>query len=53
MRQLVIDRILQLEQDGADLTDTQFSRPVTTAEVPTLSDQELLALLEGIVCFQG
>lgn len=53
MRQLVINRILQLEQDGADLSDTMFSRPVTAAEVPTLSDQELLELLEGIVCFQG
>jgi uncharacterized protein Smg (DUF494 family) len=53
MRQLVIDRILELEQDGMDLSDLEFFRSVTTAEVPQLTDAELLELLQAMVCFQG
>jgi uncharacterized protein Smg (DUF494 family) len=53
MRQLVIDRILELEQDGIDLSYLEYFRPVTTAEVPQLSDAELLELLQAMVCFEG
>lgn len=53
MRQLVIDRILELENDGMDLSDLEFFRPVTVAQVPQLSDAELIELLEAMVGFQG
>lgn len=53
MRQLVIDRILELENDGMDLSDLEFFRPVTAAQVPQLSDAELIKLLEAMVGFQG
>ena len=53
MRQLVIDRILELENNGMDLSDLEFFRPVTSTQVPQLSDSELIALLEAMVGFQG
>ena len=53
MRQLVIDRILQLENDGMDLSDLEFFRPITAAQVPQLTDQELIELLEAMVGFNG
>lgn len=53
MRKLIEDRIRDLVNDGADLSALEFCPPTTVNDLPNLTDQELLEVLEDIIGFHG
>ena len=53
MRQLVIDRLIELvNDDDLDLTDLDIN-PTTVEDLPTLTDEQLLAVYTEAVGFSG
>lgn len=52
MRQLVIDRLIELANDDLDLTDLDIN-PTTVEDLPTLTDEQLLAVYTEAVGFSG
>lgn len=53
MRQLVIDRLIDATSFGLDLTDLEQNTPTTVAELPLLTDEQLLDIYTEAVGFAG
>jgi hypothetical protein len=53
MRDLVLERIIDATSFGLDLTDLENNEPTTVADLPSLTDEQLLDIYTEAVGFAG